>query len=143
MPLFDFHVQPEVASAAALVSHFFEPGDGFWKNRPVTTVKAPASNFELQSYLKLLHAGPTSNEMDDRINTPEVIFDVPINLIAGVKAAILPDELAGEDGIGGRLSALGLTIREYEWSTLSRPAEHHSTIRKLVRGLYAEFGWAG
>lgn len=143
MPLFDFHLRPDVSSAAALAAHFFEKPDGFWRNRPDTTLRGPPSNFELDSYLRMVRAGPSSNQLDDRVSTPELIFDQTINLVPAVRAAILPDILAGDAAIGGRLADAGLIVREYEWQSLSRPAEYHMDIRKLIRGVYDDLGWRG
>lgn len=144
MPLFDFHVRPDVASAAALAQHFFGGGKGFLRNQPLPAQESPASNFELASYQRMLHAGgrgSQSNRLDDRVSTPELIFADPIPLIGAVRGAVLPDILAGDEVIGGRLADAGVTVREYAWSPSSRPSEYHMLIRTLVEGLYAEFGW--
>lgn len=144
MPLFDFHVPPDVASAAALAQHFFGGPKPFLRNQPAPAQELPASNFELASYNRMLHAGGRSsgsNRLDDRVSTPELIFADPIPLAGAVRGAVLPDVLAGDDLIGGRLEAAGVAVREYAWSTASRPSEYHMLIRSLVEGLYAEFGW--
>lgn len=143
MPLFDFHLKPDVASAAALAAYFFETSEKFWKNQPNANLEAPPSNFELDSYMRMVRAGPSSNRLDDRVSTPELIFDQAIDLVPAVRAAVLPDVLSGDPQIGGRLAAAGILVREYEWQSLSRPAEYHMDIRKLIRGVYDALGWTG
>lgn len=143
MPLFDFHVDADIGAAAAIAEHFFGGSAEFLGGRIAPAVEVPPSNFEATSYLKIVRAsGSGSNSLDDRASTPEVTFADRVPVEGVVKAAILPDVLAGDEQIGGRLAALGVSVREYQWSSGTRPSEYHMQIRRLVEGLYEEFGWS-
>ena len=141
MPLFDFLLEPHVENAAALANYFFGDGDRFLKNQHSAEASVSASNFEASSYLRMVKAAGSSNILDDRTSTPELVFEDPIPIEKCVRAAILPDILASDPEIGDRLRSFGVVVREYLWRSGSRPAEYHMLIRSMVDTLYADFGW--
>ncbi|HLZ77142.1 hypothetical protein [Phenylobacterium sp.] len=141
MPLFDFHLEPNVQSAARLAQTFFRTPRDFLNNNPTTSVSVPAGNFEAVSFSKMVSAnGRGANQLDDRVSTPELIFDeIPIEDC--VRAAILPDALAADPEIGGRIEGMGVQVKDYEWSGASRPSEYHRTIRKIAYGVFEDLKW--
>jgi hypothetical protein len=142
MPLFDFYLEPDISMAARLVEFFFGDASNFLENSPKMDASVPADNYELVSYQKMLIAGGRgSNKLDDRVSTPELIFDKPISLKRAVKAIILPDPLSDAPEIGGRISKLGIRNEGYEWSGVSRPSEYHMLIRRRVKLIYRDLKW--
>lgn len=142
MPLFDFQLEPHIQSVARLIEALFGDVDAFLRNQPLYIVDIPHDNFEAQSYGKMVRAaGRGSNKLDDRASTPEVIFDVGIDIKDCVCAAILPDAIANS-AIGSRLENLGIRVDAYEWAGATRPSEYHMLIRNMVRAVYRDFGWA-
>lgn len=141
MPLFDFHLEPDVQSAARLAKAFFGTPRDYLDNKPITHAAVPAGEYEAFSYSKMVVSnGRGANRLDDRISTPELIFDeIPIEDC--VVAAIVPDVLAGDPKIGGRIEAMGVKVRDYEWSGASRPSEYHRQIRQIAYGVFEDFGW--
>jgi hypothetical protein len=141
MPLFDFHLEPNVQSAARLAQAFFGTPRDFLKNNPAIDVQVPAGNYEAVSFGKMVSArGRGANRLDDRVCTPELIFDeIPIEDC--VKAAILPDALAADPEIGGRIEALGVKVKDYEWTGASRPSEYHRTVRNIAYGVFEDLKW--
>ena len=141
MPLFDFHLEPDVKSAARLAQAFFGTPRDFLANKPAGTFKAPAGEYEAFSYSKMVtSSGRGANKLDDRICTPELVFEeIPIEDC--VAAAILPDALAADPAIGGRIEAMGVKVLDYEWTSASRPSEYHRQIRKMAYGTFETLGW--
>ena len=142
MPLYDFLIGSDVSSAAALVAYVFQSNENYFRNSPKNQPPFPASNFEADSYFKVVFgAGQGPERLDERATTPELLFDVPIALRPCVKAAVLPDTLAYDADIGGALKSAGVDIYEYSWTNCSRPGESHGTINAIVRGIYGDYGW--
>lgn len=142
MPLLDFQLETNIESAERLISAFFGTAESFLKNEPTGTTSIPHGNYEAVSYGKLLMTGGHGpSKLDDRVSTPELIFPSGLDLAACVRGAIVPDALASDPTIGGRLKNLGIAVREYEWTGVSRPSEYHMLIRQIAKGLYKDFGW--
>lgn len=142
MPLFDFLLAPNPEAAARLVGAAFSSPDDYLDNRPNHGFTVPASNFEADSYKKILLGGGHGQiRLDDRISTPELVFADPISLTGSVRAVILPDTLASDPLLGGRLRDLGITVFDYPVVSCSRPGESLSVIRQLARSYYKSLGW--
>jgi len=142
MPLFDFHLEPDIRSAARLAQAFFGSPKAFLDGEAASNMKVPSGEFEALSYSKMVASGGRgTNKLDDRISTPEIIFtEIPIEEC--VEAVILPDILASDPTIGGRIGAMGVKVREYEWSSgASRPSEYHRVIRQIAHGVFRDLGW--
>jgi hypothetical protein len=142
MPLFDFLLVSEPASAAKLVSAIFDTNDDYFRNRPSASFQVPMSNFEADCYRRIVVAGSqVSSHLDDRASTPELIFCDPIGLRDAVRAAVLPDTLAVDPKVGGALKAFGVEIYEYPWTNCSRPLESHFVVRHMVESIYGNLKW--
>ncbi|WP_346296285.1 hypothetical protein LRC39_03025 [Rhodopseudomonas sp. P1] len=142
MPLFDFLLAPEPQSAARLVSTLFGSAEDFLRNAIEGELNVPGSNFEADCYKRMVLASMQAvSGLDDRVSTPELVFGDPIELKKCVCAAIIPDSLASDPDIGGRLKAYGIPIHEYPFSSGSRPIENHATVRALVHSVYQAKGW--
>ena len=103
MPLFDFAMVPDVSSAATLVKAMFGDAKSYFENTPSSNLNAPPSNFEVDSYIKIVFANGRTNtsSLDERASTPEFIFADALELKKSVIAAVLPDTLANDDAVGG------------------------------------------
>jgi hypothetical protein len=142
MPLFDFLLSPEPASAARLIAAMFETTENYFENSPVGGFSVPSSNFEADCYRKMvLASADAANKLDDRVSTPELIFGDPIEIKKSVCAAVLPDTLANDPTIGGGLRAENVEVHEYPWTKCSRPLENHFVVRTLVNSIYRSKGW--
>lgn len=76
MPLFDFHLPPDVQSAARLAQKFFGTPRDFLSNKPADAADVPPGEYEVVSYSKMVSSsGRGTNRLDDRISTPEFAFD--------------------------------------------------------------------
>jgi hypothetical protein len=142
MPLFDFVLEPDVNTAAQLVEYFFGSSDEFLANVPKSDAQVAQSNFEMVSYQKMLVAGGRgSNRLDDRVSTPELVFSVPIDIGAAVKAVILPSVLSDDPEIKARIASTGAINDGYEWNGGCRPSEYHMLIRDRVKSINRDLGW--
>jgi hypothetical protein len=142
MPLFDFLLSPDPSSAARLVAAVFDNNEDYFQNRSNPNFQVPNGNFEAESYHSLVKSGGQGNiRLDDRLSTPEFVFSDPIALKIAVRAAILPDTLAAEPNIGGRLRGLGIRVDAYPWTTCGRPGENHFYIQSLAKSIYVDLGW--
>ncbi len=141
MPLFDFLLAPDVASAARLVNHAYGSNQRFLENSPETR-NAFGSQFEYECYLKILYATKSgTNDLDDRISTPELVFDGAIPINKCVSAAILPNRLIDDADTGLALKNLGIEVLDYPWVSGNRPGEMHFLIRQLVQQVYENRKW--
>jgi hypothetical protein len=142
MPLFDFLLQPEPMAAARLIKAVFPSPDHYFYNQPKISFDVPSSNFEAESYTKLLMSGGRGEpRLDDRASTPELLFADPISLKDCVVAAVVPHTLSEDPEIGGRLSAHGVQVLDYPFTGSSRPGESHLLVRSLVQAVYKQRGW--
>jgi hypothetical protein len=133
MPLFDFQVEPNLEYAARLVAAFFGSEENYGRNRPLSSVNIPQSNFEAQSYARMVSTmGRGSNKLDDRCTTIECLYKAPLSLKGAVRLVILPDALAEDDEIFSKIRSFGAEVKEYEWTGGSRPSEYHMEIRRLA-----------
>lgn len=139
MPLFDFLLSPEPESAARLVNAIFADADSYLNNRPTPRLSISSSDFEAESYLRIVTGGRGSNRLDDRTSTPEIVFADAIEIAPAVIAAILPDTLAVDEAIGGKLKKSGIRIYEYPFVGCSRPGEANLHIRTIARNIYEDF----
>ncbi len=134
MPLFDFHIEPDIELVSRLISEAFGSADDYLSNSVSTAFRVPQGNFEAVSYSKMISStGRSSNLLDDRASTPEIVFQSPVPVGDCILAAIMPDVLAADPNIGGRFAALGITVDAYEWSGATRPREYHMLIRRMAK----------
>ena len=142
MPLNDFSIGADATSAAALVHSIFQTADNYFRNMPQQRPLFSASNFEAECYFKVVFGyGHGPERLDERATTPELLFETPIALRPCVRAAVLPDTLACDPNIGGRLRSAGVDVYEYAWTNCSRPGESHGTINAMVKGIHGDYGW--
>ncbi|MCC0808554.1 hypothetical protein FPV16_20485 [Methylobacterium sp. W2] len=142
MPLFDFLLTPNTASAARLIEAVFSTPENFFQNRPGSTFTVPPGDFEAESYASLIKSGGHGNvRLDDRLSTPEIVFADPISLAKSVRAVILPETLGQQSDIGGKLRSLKIRVDEYPWTSCSRPGENHFMIQNMVTAIYKDLGW--
>jgi hypothetical protein len=114
MPLFDFLLAPEPASAARLVNAVFRTNEAYFQNSPSQDFKVPASNFEADCYRHIVLEGVEG--LDDRGATPELIFSDAIDLGKSVRAVILPDVLEKDPEIHTSLKRYSLDVYNYPLS---------------------------
>jgi hypothetical protein len=138
MPLFDFLLVPSVNPAARLVNFIFGGTEQYLRNQPRYDLSTSVLNFEAESYLHMATKG--DNKVDDRRNTPEIIFCDPINLTESVRALIIPDCLMAEPEVEKELSRRSIVTYPYAWQGGTRPIEHHVRIRMLVENAYKDLG---
>jgi hypothetical protein len=139
MPLFDFLLPPDPASAAKLVNAAFGGHEAFFRNIPLTAFNVPASNFEADSYRQIVLKG--AEDLDDRSSTPELVFAERIELDKSVRAIILPDVLEKDPHMHTSLRKYKLEVLDYPFASYSRPNENHFKVRQLVEDAYLRYGW--
>jgi len=140
MPLFDFCIPPDVASASRLVNALFGSPERYLSGGDPLDVTVDQSNFEAASYYAIVKNASALN-LDDRASTPEFVYKDSIDIVPWVKAVILPDNLASDPIFGGKLTRLGIPTLDYEWQGGCRPIEYHVLIRRLVKQVYEGLKW--
>jgi hypothetical protein len=142
MPLFDFLLEPNVTMAARIAEFFFGGSEGYMANVPSSGVTVPSAAFEALSYHALIEKGGRGqNRLDDRVSTVELTFLEPLDILAVVRACVIPADLATDPDFGGRMKKMGIQVEPYAWMAGGRPSEYHMLIRHLVGGLYKNWGW--
>lgn len=143
MPLFDFALLPDISSAANLVKAMFGDAKSYFENTPSSDLIVAPSNFEADSYIKIVFANSRTNasNLDERASTPECLFAEVLELKKCVSAIVLPDTLANDPTIRSAIEACNVEIHEYPWTRGSRPNENHFVVQNLIRSIYEQRGW--
>jgi hypothetical protein len=63
MPLFDFHLEPDISTGARIARYFFGSSESYLANRPIDDIRVPPSAFEVESYKRLLLGGGAPSQI--------------------------------------------------------------------------------